>query len=126
MIINDRERYETVKSTISMKNIRKLLDNKDYTVVKLATNCGVSVSAINGYISGDRCPSVANLISMADYLNCNTDFLLGRTNNPEDIDTYSSSNPKVDEIMHILRKLPEHQVELTAAYVKGLVDSRKD
>ena len=124
MIIHDKEKYEEIRSTISMKNIRKLLDKKECTVVKLATNCGVSESAINSYISGDRLPSVTTLVSMANYLNSNTDFLLGRTNNPEDIDTYASSNPKVDEIMFKLRKLPVHQVELVDAYIKGLIDNQ--
>lgn len=124
MIINDREKYEEVKSTISMQNIRKLLDDKGYTVVKLATSCGVSESAIRSYLIEDRLPSITTLVSMANYLKCNTDFLLGRTNNPEDIDTYSSSNPKVDEIMFKLRKLPAHQIELVDAYIKGLIDNQ--
>lgn len=124
MIINDKQKYEEIRSTISMKNIRKLLDDKECTVVKLATNCGIGESTVNSYLIGDRLPSVTTLVSMADYLHCNTDFLLGRTNNPEDIDTYSSANPKVDEIMHKLRKLPIHQVELVDAYIKGLIDNQ--
>ena len=127
MIINDREKYDEIKSTISMKNIRKLLNNKEYSVAKVATSIGVSVSSLNGYISGERLPSITNLVALADYFNCNTDFLLGRTNNPEDVDgLYQTSvNPNIDVIMFKIRDLPQHKIELVAAYVQGLSDSER-
>lgn len=125
MIINDREKYEEIKSTISMKNLRKLIDDKEYTIAKVATNSGVSVSTINGYISGDRYPSVTTLVAIADYLNCNTDFLLGRTFNPENMDNVSSPNPNIDEILYRVKRLPVHKIELVLAYVKGLLDGDK-
>lgn len=127
MLIIDKENYERVKATISMNNLRKLIDSKDYSVVKLATNAGVSSSAINAYLNGQKLPSVTTLVSMANYLNCNTDFLLGRTNFPDDYESlYEGSvpNPKVSLLLHIIRSLPDHEIDLVEAYVKGLIDNR--
>lgn len=124
MIINDKENYERIKASISMNNLRKLIDSKDYSVVKLATNSGVSSSTINAYLNGQKLPSVTTLVSISNYLNCNTDFLLGRTNIPDTIDSLqvASSNPNLDLLLHNIKSLSEHQIELVSAYVKGLTN----
>ena len=82
MIINNTEHYDAVRETINMSNMKKLIDSKDYSVTKLAMNACISDSSINSYINGNKLPSVTNLVSIANYLNCNIDFLLGRTDNP--------------------------------------------
>ena len=127
MVINDKENYDKVKSTISMANLRKLLDNKDYSVTKLATSAGISGSTVNAYLNGQKIPSLTTLVSMANYLNCNTDFLIGRTNNPMPIDDYycSAANPNIEMIRHNLMNLSPQKVDMVAAYIKGLLDENK-
>lgn len=127
MIINDKEHYERVKKSISMKNLRNIIDKKNCSVVKLAANSGISSSTINAYINGQKLPSVTTLVSMANYLGCNTDFLLGRTNFPDDYESlYEGSvpNPKAALLLHIIRSLPDHEIDLVEAYVKGIIDKR--
>lgn len=123
MIINDKEHYDKVKETINMSNMRKLIDTKDYTITKLAMNSCISESSVNAYLNGQKCPSVTTLVSIADFLNCNIDFLLGRTNNPATIDSMeqTSSNPQFDLLIHNIRSLPENKQELVEAFVKGLM-----
>jgi len=125
MIINDKEHYDKVRSTISMSNMRKLLDNKEYSVTKLAMSSGISVSTVNSYLNGQKLPSITTLVSIADYLGCNLDYLIGRANNPELIDQYSVSNPGMDELFFRIRRLPEVKVKMVLAYIEGLLDNEK-
>lgn len=123
MIINDKKHYDKVKETINMSNMRKLIDTKSYTITKLAMNACISESSVNAYLNGQKLPSVTTLVSLADFLNCNIDFLLGRANNPSTIDSIeqASSNPKLDLLIHNIRSLPENKQELVEAFVKGLM-----
>lgn len=123
MVINDKENYDKVRATISMDNMRKLLDSKDYSVTKLATRAGISGSTVNAYLNGQKIPSLTTLVSMANYLNCNTDFLIGRTDIPlrlEDVDNYDED---VEMIIHSILELNVKQKHLVMAYIKGLLDS---
>ncbi|MCL2773221.1 MAG: helix-turn-helix domain-containing protein [Oscillospiraceae bacterium] len=61
----------------------ELLQKKQLTVYRIAKDTGISQGLMNEYKHGIKSPTMANLIKIADYLNVSTDFLLGRTNNPE-------------------------------------------
>ena len=49
----------------------------------LSENTGISTGNISDWKSGRSMPTAKKLISLADFLNCSIDYLLGRTNNPE-------------------------------------------
>lgn len=40
--------------------------------------CGLTPGAIRRYERGERIPSISALVAIADYLECSTDYLLGR------------------------------------------------
>lgn len=46
----------------------------------LAKQLGVEGSTITRYLRTERAPTVENLVKLADYFKCSTDFLLGREN----------------------------------------------
>lgn len=46
----------------------------------LAKQLGVEGSTITRYLRMERAPTVENLVKLADYFKCSTDFLLGREN----------------------------------------------
>ena len=119
MIINDRENYDKIRASISMDNLKKIIDAKGFTTTK------VSDSAIISYISGSKIPSLPVLISIANYLNCNLDYLVGRTDNPIKIDDMSKSYNDKDLMLLLqnINSLPKDKQELVKAYVKGLMDN---
>jgi transcriptional regulator with XRE-family HTH domain len=125
MLINDKEHYNEVKETINMNNMRKLIDTKNYSITKLATNACVSDSTIISYLNGQKIPSVTTLISISNYLNCNIDFLLGRTNNPMKINELNNaySNDELNLLIYNIASLPKDKQDLVEAYVKGLIDN---
>lgn len=122
MRINDKENYYMVRDNISMKNLKKIIDNKNYSVVKVASNCYISEATINAYISGQKIPSVPTLINIANYLNTNIDFLLDRTNNPMSINDMNekSEGTDLDYTISVIKSLPKNQQEKIIAFVKGI------
>lgn len=127
MRINDKESYENISNSISMSNLRKILDSKKISTVKLAMNANVSDSTINAYLkngSGKKIPSLPTLISIADYLNCSIDYLLDRSDNPMiNSDVNLVNNDKdLNQLMQNITSLPKEKRELVIAYVQGLLN----
>lgn len=44
---------------------------------------GISKTAYHRYVTGEREPTMSALLSLADFFNVSTDYLLGRTDNPQ-------------------------------------------
>ena len=123
MKINDKEHYEQVKNTINMSNMRSLIDSNNYSITKLAMNASVSESTINSYLNGQKIPSLTTLVSISNYLNCNIDFLLGRTNNPTNVDEIGmTENKDLNLLFYNIKSLPKEKQELVSAFVKGLMN----
>lgn len=61
------------------KEARKM--NK-LTVAEAASRLGVSQAALSSWESGNKSPTVENLIGMAELYGVTTDYLLGRSNEP--------------------------------------------
>lgn len=126
MRINDRENYDLIRNSISMKNLGKIIASKDYTITKLAINSKVSDSTIISYISGQKIPSLPTLISIADFLNVNIDYLLDRTDNPMKINDLKifDGNNELGLLIKNIMELPDEKQQLVSAYVKGLIDGK--
>ena len=84
----------------------------------------VSVSTINSYLNGQKIPSITSLISIGKFLNCNLDYLLGRTDNPIKINDIENlfKNKKLMLLFNNISSLPKEKQALVAAYVKGLIE----
>ena len=125
MRINDKENYENIRSKITMKNLKSIIENNGFSVVKVAMNSKISDSTVNAYINGQKIPSVPTLISMVDYLNCNLDYLLDRTNNPINVNDLNKINTdkELSELIQIISSLPKEKRQLVIAYVKGILNS---
>lgn len=54
MRINDKENYKQIRNSISMKNLHKVIESKNYTITKVAINSKVSDSTIISYINGQK------------------------------------------------------------------------
>ena len=126
MRINDKENYDQIRNSISMKNLGKVIASKDYTITKLAVNSKVSDSTIISYINGQKIPSLPTLISIADFLNVNIDYLLDRTDNPMKIDDLKmlDGNKELSLLVKNIMELPEAKQQLVMAYVQGLIDNK--
>lgn len=52
------------------------------TQLRLAMELNTNQNTISRYESGEREPSIADLIRLADYFNVSVDYLIGRTDDP--------------------------------------------
>ena len=126
MRINDRENYNKIRNSISMKNLGKIIEDKDYTITKLAINSKVSDSTIISYINGQKIPSLPTLISIADFLNVNIDYLLDRTDNSMRVDDLKiiDGTQDLNLLIKNIMELPLETRQLVKAYVQGLTDNK--
>ena len=122
MRINDTEHYNKISSEISMKNLKSLIDSKGYTYTKVAMEAKVSTATINSYISGTKIPSLPTLISLSNYLKCNIDYLLDRTNNPIKIDDIDkiSSDEELNQLIQNINSLSKDKRDLVKAFIQGI------
>ena len=63
-----------------LKELRKA---KGISQLKLALDLNTTQNTISRYETGEREPSINELIKIADYFNVSIDYLLKRTNNPK-------------------------------------------
>lgn len=58
--------------------IRKIRESRGLRQYELADRMGVKQASVSAWESGAAMPSAANLIKLADILDCTVDALLGR------------------------------------------------
>ena len=62
-----------------LKEVRK---SKGFSQLKMAMDLNTNQNTISRYETGEREPSINELIKIADYFNISVDYLLERTDNP--------------------------------------------
>lgn len=65
-----------------MNNMRLIRKEKGLTLKMLGNLVGVSESTISQYENKKRQPDQSTLLKLADVLDCTTDYLLGKTDQP--------------------------------------------
>lgn len=66
------------------ERILKILDEKKVSGYKLSKEMGISASLFSKWKENPSSKvSSSILVSIADYLDCSVDYLLGRTDNPQ-------------------------------------------
>lgn len=68
---------------VDITRIKNLRVDSDISQKELAEVLGISQRAYSHYENGTRKIPLDILISLADYYNCSTDYLLGRTKKKE-------------------------------------------
>lgn len=61
--------------------IRNLREDNDLSQTEIAKTLHISQRSYSHYESGDRKMPLDILIALADFYNCSTDYILGRTDN---------------------------------------------
>lgn len=91
----------------------------------LSENTGISTGNISDWKSGRSMPTAKKLISLADYLECSIDYLLGRTDTPE-INKIADKKPLItDELSALPQKtiiLPFYRTPASAGSGSWLSD----
>jgi len=72
-----------VDNAQSASIIKNMCKSKGITISALLLACGIRKSLIYDMEKRDFTPSAKVIESIADYLDCSVDYLLGRTDKPE-------------------------------------------
>lgn len=65
--------------------LKTLREEHHYSQRIVASRLGCSISIISSYETGERFPSLSNLIALSYLYHVTTDYLLGKTDNSRDI-----------------------------------------
>lgn len=76
------------------ERLRSLRKNSGITQIELAKIVHLSERALRNYESGEREPSMSQLIAIADFFNVSLDYLVGRTDDPTPPKRSSSSSER--------------------------------
>lgn len=68
------------QSELFPKRLQDLRERRRLSRRTLAELCGLSKNMISLYERGEKAPSVDALVSLADFFEVSTDYLLGRKN----------------------------------------------
>lgn len=109
------------------EKIKELRKNSKITQEQLGNAIGVSKMAISYFEKGKKAPGRETLEKIADHFNVTTDYLLGRSEDPE---LNEEENNTVTEegknIMALIESLPEderkkawEQLEMYVTYMKN-------
>ena len=83
---------------------QRLMSNR--SIKEVATSVGVSPSTLSNYEHGYRVPSLEKLVSLAMYYHCTTDYLLGVTQEGQQLlDTGKLSTQQLSLLNTFLQSL---------------------
>ena len=86
------------------ERLEELINEQNINKKTLAKNVGINATCISHYILGKRVPTVANLVKLADYFKCSTDFLLGREEENNNL-TFKKCPPFKEQLLFLKEKL---------------------
>lgn len=81
---------------ITVERITILRNEKNISLVSLNEACNLNKNTIKMSESSKNGLSAAFLFDISNYLDCSTDYLLGRTDNPKNTNSISNTNTTVN------------------------------
>lgn len=94
----------TEKNILKAPNLMKILEERGMGN-KISKATGISSGNISDWKSGKSAPNLEAISKIADYLNCSVDYLLGRTDNPQGLN--SNIDPDTAEAIRLFANLPK-------------------
>lgn len=95
------------------KRIAELRKNKGISQYELAERLGFSRGKLANYEQGSRQPDYETLQQIADYFEVTTDYLLGRSDNPESLNKVIVAGKEIEltpEEFKVFEELKKHSI----------------
>lgn len=109
-----------------MKNLKKLREKKRLTQIRLSIEVEVSQELISQYELGKTLPTSPNLLKLANYFNCSTDYLLERTDNPNINKNSNKQDIENNNIIHKYNSLSTENKKHFNSYLEHLSTSQNN
>lgn len=109
------------------ERLKKIRDNrkdidKKWTQKYVADKIGVARETYTGYERGTKTPPFETINRIADLFNVTTDYLTGRSDNPN---LNEKENVEFNELEAILESLPEEEKKKVINMIKAYADMTK-
>ena len=85
--------------------LRELRESRRFSQKTLAARLGCSPSLVSSYETGERQPSLAMLVALADIYRVPTDYLLGRRGANPEIDLAGLSQQEIEALRVIVEAM---------------------
>ena len=108
-----------------MNNLKNLRETKKLTQIRLSIDVEVSQELISQYELGKSKPNVDNLIELANYFNCSTDYLLERTDIPQMSKSLNKKNDIHNIILDKYNTLSGENQKHLLSYLDYLLNQKK-
>lgn len=117
----------------TFEKIKELAKKQGVSLQTVATELGFSVNYLYS-LKTKKTPSAEHISKIADYFNVSTDYLLGRTDNPNIAsDTYTTPSGKEMDLAQLAdgvmlfdgKPLTEEEKITIQGIIKGYLDSKK-
>lgn len=103
-----------------MKNrIRELREERHMTQVRLSIELGVSQETVSAYEKQKHYPSYTQLVKMSELFHASVDYLMGRSDVRMPTTSYGND---FEKLFGLAKQLSPRQLELTYAYIQGMLD----
>lgn len=113
------------KKDFKMENLKKIREKKGMTQTRLSIDVEVSQEIISHYEIGGAKPNVDNLIKLAEYFNCSTDYLLDRTDIPTMIQDLAKTNNESADIIYKYNSLSDDNKKHFNKFLDYLYSDKK-
>lgn len=105
--------------------LKQLREKKGIGQKELATMLNYSTGTVSNYENGVHAPSLDTLSALADYYGVTTDYLLGRTDHPNDtgikiMEQHISRSYTVNDLLRFLLCLPESERQIFMAFIMSI------
>lgn len=105
--------------------IRELRMERDMTQIRLSIELEVAQETVSAYENQKHYPSFPQLVKMSKLFHASIDYIMGLSNVRNPVQPISAADQKLTNLLAICTSLSERQMELTVAYVQGLLDANK-
>ena len=85
--------------------LRELRESRRFSQKTLAARLGCSPSLVSSYETGERQPSLAMLVALADIYRVPTDYLLGRRGATPELDLAGLSQQEIEALRVIVEAM---------------------
>lgn len=110
-------------NSFKMDNLRKLREKKNITQTRLSVEIEVSQEIISHYEIGESKPNIDNLIKIADFFHCSTDYLLNRTDNPSMVNDIDKNNAETSDLIYKYNSLSAENKKNLNKYLEFLINN---
>ncbi len=108
-----------------MDNLKEIREKKNLTQTRLSIEIEVSQEVISHYEIGESKPNIDNLIKLADYFRCSTDYLLNRTKLPAMVKDLDKTNIETADIIHKYNSLSDEDKKHFNCFLDYLYNFKK-